>query len=256
MGMCVEYPCNGSDVCMDYVRRNHTCEADLIPLCCYGPNDDARYTNVFSNRPEHYHEGCSTDPVPGTSRHTWTTWYDGDCDGYRSSQEVTGLSGWDEDGDGVADEPPYIAPPPPNACESDAGVADSGPADSGVAPDTGVTTDAGPACLPVQSCAANEYWACSQCVLADQCGRTSPLESGANCGNTGDETPDYIDNDGDCYCEVNTPERPCLSSTSASCVVLRGGDCDDTQTGFANHPGATDWPGDNYDNDCDGDWLP
>jgi hypothetical protein len=81
---------------------------------------------------------------------------------------------------------------------------------------------------------------------------TGKGQSGANSGPFPDGTPDNWDDDGDCYCEV----LPCLGTVAdpEDCPNgLFGGDCDDTPTGFHNHPGAFDWPHDNFDNDCDGE---
>ena len=254
-GMCTPVPCpDDGDGCTRQVVTNHMCSYEHIPLCCHGPTDDASCTgmSIFTSVPAGYLVGCSsaTTLVPGQSvPHVCTTCEDNDGDGWCSEVEVCG-NGWDDDGDGVTDIDCASTP------GSDAGVSpDSGSAyDAGTSPDAGVAPDAGAidsgagtgGCLPAQACASGYYWACDQCVVfVDQYGRTGLNQSGLMSGP--DTTPDDWDDDGDCYCEIT----PCRGSASTSCPIRLGGDCDDTGTGYGNHPGATEWM-DNYDNDCDG----
>ena len=106
-------------------------------------------------------------------------------------------------------------------------------------------------CTKDADCAVGEFCGGNFCYAAvDVHGMTGIKQSGANGGPFPDGTPDSWDNDGDCYCE----SLPCLGSVAgAACEKLFGGDCDDTPTGWANHPGATEWL-DGFDNDCNGEW--
>ncbi len=108
-------------------------------------------------------------------------------------------------------------------------------------------------CTTNEDCPEGQFCGGSYCyVIIDKHGMTGKGQSGANSGPLPDGTPDNWDDDGDCYCEV----LPCLGTVAdpEDCPNgLFGGDCDDTPTGYYNHPGAFDWPHDNFDNDCDGE---
>lgn len=83
-------------------------------------------------------------------------------------------------------------------------------------------------CLNDTECAQDETCIEHVCTendppQQDRCGETIPNESGAGCGTRPDGTPDDVDNDGDCVCEVG----PCSSSLNPYCETLVGGDCDD-----------------------------
>jgi len=106
------------------------------------------------------------------------------------------------------------------------------PRDAEVKPDE----DAAPAIVDAQVVPPQPDAASPACLPSDDChGRTGRGESGANGGPWPDGTPDDRDDDGDGFTEI-------------------GGDCDDNSPpgSQANHPGAIDYPDDNYDNDCNG----
>jgi len=83
--------------------------------------------------------------------------------------------------------------------------------------------------------------------------------SGLDAGPFPDGTPDQSDDDGDGFCDLSQAQLAaglkCLTTTAPAGSYpngLLGGDCDDTPTGRANHPGAAEWLGDHFDNPCDG----
>ncbi len=105
-------------------------------------------------------------------------------------------------------------------------------------------------------------------LFVDRHGRVPIGASGSDGGLMADMTADNYDDDGDGFCET----APCVGSLNPVFQVneLRGGDCDDNPSdgerptvgsdsgafkmdgSNLNHPGATDWKGDNCDGVVDG----
>ena len=89
-------------------------------------------------------------------------------------------------------------------------------------------------------------------------GRTEAGESGADAGPSPDQSPDQEDLDGDCFCDLDAAQvglsLACVETSAlpGTCPVLGVGDCDDTPSGWSRYPGATEVPGNNLDDDCDG----
>ncbi len=156
-----------------------------------------------------------------------------------------------------------VPPPPPEEGAGEGSCSDGKDNDGDGKTDC---ADAGcanvPVCLPPSQCAkdadckAGQFcWAGLCQTFSDQHGFT---DSGAFDGpgggswNKGDKKDDGIDWDCDGYCASTT--SPCIGSAPACAQVapatLKLGDCD--EIGIANHPGAVDWKGDFYDNDCNG----
>lgn len=140
------------------------------------------------------------------------------------------------------------------ACATDAGCDDANAATQDKCVQGACQNTPVPQCTKDADCPTGQFCGAGYCYdMVDQHGRTGTGQSGVNGGPLPDGTPDNRDDDGDCYCET----LPCLYTTAATsvCPTLFGGDCDDTATGFYNHPGAVDYVGDNYDNNCDGTIL-
>ena len=122
---------------------------------------------------------------------------------------------------------------------------------------TGTCSSPPPECVVDGDCAIGEFCAGGLCANGqDLNGRTGLGQSGANAGPWADSTADQWDNDGDCFCDLDSVQTAggmtCLGSTAACPGGRFAGDCDDTPTGFGNNPGVPEYVGDNFDNNCDG----
>ncbi|MBH41808.1 MAG: hypothetical protein CL685_03775 [Candidatus Magasanikbacteria bacterium] len=116
-------------------------------------------------------------------------------------------------------------------------------------------------CVEDANCQAQELCANGFCFSVTinfrgdlSAGEQAELSSGSDSAGS-----DFYDDDGDCFCEVRPGDahynaaNPCPLGTAAAdgvCGQLLGGDCNDHDD--TNGPHTQDWPGDNYDNNCDG----
>jgi len=241
--------CNGAETC-----ENGVCKAGQALTC-----DDGDRLTVDSCVPS---TGCKHEEVECVSN---TDCQDNNlCNGAESCTDGTCRSGT------------------PKSCD------DGNPATvDSCTPSTGVCVNErepddqcdGNADCPTGQYCASGVWLCYDIV--DSRGRTPRGAPGNNAGPSADGTPDNFDDDGDGYCEV----APCVGSrdmvkykpsnapASDTRIALQGGDCDDnpdddsssrftqyagTDDAFVsdgsmgNNPGAQDYSGDMFDNNCNG----